>query len=120
VTRARLREGHLPEGRFAWETLDTLGPPAPREVSVNVLVRRIFDRPLALPSRSRQEPDGWMLRGLEQGPVIRVQGPFVVSGGWWRRPVHREYHFAETQKGEVLWVFYDRGSRRWFMQGRVE
>lgn len=120
VIRARLREGHLPEGRFTWETLDSLAQPRPRDVAGNVLVRRIFDRPIALPSRSRQEPDGWLLSGLEQGPVVRVQGPFIVSGGWWRRPVHREYHFAETRKGEVLWVFYDRVCRRWFMQGRVE
>ena len=40
--------------------------------------------------------------------------------GWWNRPVHREYHFAETQKGELLWVYYDRSRRRWFLQGRVE
>ena len=26
-----------------------------------------------------------MLRGLEQGPVVRVLGPYVVSGGWWNR-----------------------------------
>ena len=61
-----------------------------------------------------------MLRDLKQGPVVRVLGPYVVSGGWWRKSVHREYHYAETQKGELLWVFYDRGQRRWFLQGRVE
>jgi protein ImuB len=44
-----------------------------------------------------------------------------VSGGWWNgRGVHREYHFAETGGGDVLWVFYDRPRRRWFLQGRVE
>jgi protein ImuB len=73
-----------------------------------------------LPSRSRNEPDGWMLRGLQHGPVIRTQGPHIVSGGWWNRPVHREYHFAETQQGELLWIFYDRVRRKWFMHGRVE
>ena len=38
-----------------------------------------------LPPRPRHEPDGWMLRGLKQGPVVRVLGPYVVSGGWWNR-----------------------------------
>ena len=61
-----------------------------------------------------------MLRGLEQGPVSQVHGPYVVSGGWWTRHVHREYHFAETRGGELLWVYYDRVRRRWFLQGRVE
>ena len=53
-------------------------------------------------------------------PVIRFQGPYVVSGGWWNRPIHREYHYAETQKGDLLWVFYDKPRRRWFLHGRVE
>jgi protein ImuB len=84
------------------------------------LVRRIHTHPLPLPPRERHEPDGWMLRGLEEGPVARVLGPYVVSGGWWNRPVHRDYHFAETRRGDLLWVYYDRMRRRWFLQGRVE
>jgi protein ImuB len=120
VVRARLRDGHLPEGSFAWEPLAQLAEPRPRLASAGRLVRRILPRPEALPPRERHEPDGWMLRGLDQGAVVRVEGPYVVSGGWWARPVHREYHFAETQKGELLWVFYDRSRRRWFLQGRVE
>ena len=84
------------------------------------LVRRILERPQPLPQRPRHEPDGWMPRGFEQGPVTRMLGPYVVSGGWWNQSRHREYHFAETQKGELLWVFYDRMQRRWYLQGRVE
>jgi len=34
--------------------------------------------------------------------------------------VRREYHFAETQRGELLWIYYDRTRRRWFLHGRVE
>jgi protein ImuB len=120
VRFARLREGHLPEAGFSWESLDHIGKPSPRGTSTSRLVRRIYTRPLPLPSRSRHEPDGWLLRDLEQGPVVKIDGPYVVSGGWWNRPVQREYHFAETRKGELLWIFYDRGRRRWFLQGRVE
>ena len=28
--------------------------------------------------------------------------------------------FAETQRGELLWVYYDRQRRRWFLQGVVD
>jgi protein ImuB len=115
-----LREGHLPEGRFTWEPLPAMVAARPRTEAAGGLVRRIYAQPVPLPARPRQEPDGWMLHGLEQGPVVRVLGPYVVSGGWWRKPVHREYHFAETQKGDLLWVYYDRARRRWFLQGRVE
>jgi protein ImuB len=120
VVRARLREGHLPEGSFVWENLDALVAARPREVDAGKLVRRIYPKPVPLPPRPRQEPDGWMLHGLQQGPVVRVSGPYIVSGGWWKRTVHREYHFAETRKGELLWVYYDRTRRRWFLHGRVE
>lgn len=120
VTRARLREGHLPEAKFSWEPLERLALTVPGPATSPGLVRRVYTHPLMLPPRPRHEPDGWMLRGLEQGPVVRVLGPYIVSGGWWRRTVHREYHFAETQRGELLWLYYDRLERRWFIQGRVE
>ncbi len=120
VARAHLRDAHLPEARFAWERLASLGEASPRPVDEPRLVRRIRASPLPLAPRERHEPDGWMLRGLAQGPVVRVLGPYVVSGGWWDRPTHRDYHFAETARGELLWVYYDRAVRRWFLQGRVE
>ena len=120
VVRARLRDGHLPEASFTWEGFDRLPEAAPGGSDVPRLIRRLHHPPEPLPFRPKQEPDGWMLRGLDRGPVDRILGPFVVSGGWWARPVHREYHFAETKGGERLWVFYDRPRRRWFLQGSVE
>jgi len=44
----------------------------------------------------------------------------VISGGWWVQPIHREYYFTHTQRGEMLWVYYDRPRDRWFLQGAVE
>jgi len=120
VSRARLREGHLPEAAFDWASVDKVAQPEPRPLDAGTLVRRIYSPSVPLPARPRHEPDGWMLRGLKQGPVTRIDGPYVVSGGWWHKLVHREYHFAETQKGELLWVYYDRARRCWFLQGRVE
>lgn len=132
VAYASLREGHLPEAGFAWKSLaEVKAPQSPTpqpmrsqalkmKTAVRTLVRRIYAPAFALPARARQEPDGWMLRGLKRGPVVRLLGPYIVSGGWWRKRVHREYHFAETQKGDLLWIYYDRAQRRWFLQGRVE
>ena len=61
-----------------------------------------------------------MLRGFEHGNVVRLEGPFVVAGGWWGgEEVRREFHFAETARGRLFWIFYDVRRRRWFLQGEV-
>ena len=59
-------------------------------------------------------------RAPDDAPVFRADGPYVVSGGWWQGEMHREYYFAETKSGRILWVFFDRRRRRWFLQGEVE
>ncbi len=121
VVRARLHDAHLPQASFRWEPMEKTAISHPRKESgPRLLVRRIYEKPLLLPHRSRHEPDGWLLRGLEHGPVQKFVGPYVFSGGWWAGGVHREYYFVNMHRGEVLWVFYDRKRRRWFLEGRVE
>lgn len=87
---------------------------------VRSLVRRIFSKPIPLHTRPFRGPGGVHLRGMGREPVIRVTGPYVISGGWWHRELTREYHFAETADGQILWVYYDRRRRCWFVQGTVE
>jgi len=121
VVRAVLREGHLPEASFGWERLAQVQQAAPKPTLVRPLVRRLYAKPQLLPPQARQvRDDGWLLSGLEHGAVVRILGPYVVSGGWWQHELHREYHFAELRRGDCLWVFYDRNRRRWFCQGAVE
>lgn len=120
VVTAHLRPAHLPEAAFEWQPLEHVRLPAPRQVDGRPLVRRIFERAVPLPHRGHHEPDGWLVRGPEQGPMVRILGPYTVSGGWWVREVQRDYHYVETRSGDILWVYYDRRRRRWFLQGQVE
>ncbi len=121
VVRAVLRDGHLPEASFGWERLAHVVQATPRPKLVRPLVRRLYAKPQMLPPQARQvRDDGWLLSGLEHGAVVRILGPYIVSGGWWQHELHREYHFAELRRGDCLWVFYDRNRRRWFCQGAVE
>ena len=123
VVRAQLRDKHLPEASFTWEPFKHACLPQPHVTGRDGmrLVRRIQNRPLMLPPCPRHEPNGWLVRGLKSGPVMRCVGPFEISGGWWSgAEVHREYHFLQTQNGELLWVFYDRRRNHWFLQGWVE
>ncbi|MGH9324402.1 MAG: DNA polymerase Y family protein, partial [Vicinamibacteria bacterium] len=124
VVRAEIRDGHLPASKFEWSPLTSLPEKKAKRIAPQLtgrsLVRRIYEKPMVLPPRARHEPDGWLLRGLEFGPVRDFLGPYILSGGWWRRTVEREYYFIKMQGGDVFWVFYDRQRRRWFLEGRVE
>ena len=121
VRRVRLREGHLPEARWTWEPLAAVVRPQPHAVALRPLMRRIVLRPSMLSPPPRAPRDaGWLPTGPEAGTVVRVVGPDILSGGWWRQEIHRDYYFAETARGDLLWLFYDRRRRQWFLHGRVE
>jgi protein ImuB len=140
VARAELREGHLPEAQFAWVPLERMAFPtrpergtgaAPAPASApgsqpaagsgeRSLVRRLYGKPVALPALDPDARDGTFVNGQVRGPLARRLGPYVLSGGWWVREVRRDYYFAETVHGELLWLYHDRKRRRWFLQGRVE
>jgi len=121
VVRAVLRDGHLPEASFGWEPIAEVVPAAPEPKLVRPLVRRVHTKPQLLPPQSRHvRDDGWLLSGLEQGAIVRIQGPYVISGGWWAHEIQREYHYAELRRGDCLWVYFDRARHRWFCHGSVE
>jgi protein ImuB len=121
VSHARLREGHLPEAQFTWESVEQVLAPHPRSVAVRLLVRRIISFPRALPSPPRERYGAdWMPGGPAAGSVVRLVGPDVIAGGWWNTLIQREYYCAETQRGDLLWIFYDRRRRRWFLYGRID
>lgn len=119
VVGAKLREGHLPEASFSWERLESIGLPSPTPSEHRPLVRRV-GKPQLLPPRQRHErDDGWLVKGVAAGPAIDTQGPFTVSGGWWVREVRRDYYFVQLQNDELLWIFFDRHRRKWFLHGEV-
>ena len=137
VVHAKLKDGHLPEARFAWEPLDRielskngLNPSTELRtgsaqrlngLNAKVLIRRIAAKPNMLPATPRPtHEDGWLLLGPEYGSIDKLMGPYILSGGWWNREIHREYYYAETRRGDLLWIYYDRMRRRWFLQGWIE
>ncbi len=128
VVYAKLANGHLPEARFTWEPLSRVELPRNDLNGLNdlnrpaakLLVRRIMPKPVILSSGPRQtHEDGWLLLGPKYGTVDKLIGPYVFSGGWWNREIQREYYFAETRRGDILWLYYDRVRRRWCLQGAV-
>jgi len=116
VRTARLEDSHLPEQSYTWDEAggrDEAGgggrETEPTDIQAHPnLVRRILSEPipLSLPRGGRR--------------IKRLTGPYLLSGGWWRREYEREYYFAESSGGEILWIYYDRRSRSWMLAGRVE
>jgi protein ImuB len=127
VVSAKLTDGHLPEARFTWEPIARVKLPRNDLNGLNsptgkALVRRVVanPRPLGGGGSHHSHDDGWLILGHKHGAIDKLTGPYVFSGGWWNREIQREYYFAETRRGDVLWLYYDRVRRRWFWQGAVE
>lgn len=121
VLQAELRAGHLPEAGYGLSPLTKLSAAQPALVRRPRVVRRILQKPKLLPPVPRHlRNDGWIPLDPAAGSVLRLDGPYIVSGGWWQAEQHREYHFAHTRRGDILWIYYDRPKRRWFLQGTVE
>ncbi|HLT38006.1 MAG TPA: hypothetical protein VK034_17090 [Enhygromyxa sp.] len=122
VTRAQLRAAHLPEARFAWVPVAELQLPQAGNMQIEgelpPRIRRLLHRPDRLPSRD-PDPKDWVI-DPKLGPIEQLRGPYRASGGWWVREVERDYYFARTRSGAVLWIFHDRPRRRWFLQGWME
>ncbi|HXQ63789.1 MAG TPA: DNA polymerase Y family protein [Steroidobacteraceae bacterium] len=59
--------------------------------------------------------DGQPCRG---GRLLLESGPERIESGWWDgRGVARDYYVAITRGGARLWIFRERGARRWFLHG---
>jgi protein ImuB len=124
VVRAEASDGHLPEHRFRWVPYGEFRLPSPvREDPMAPasepppLVRAILAEPWPLPDLPAHEKERWLGR---HGAVERLLGPDRVVTGWWGERADRDYYFAETKTGEILWIFHDRAARRWFLHGAVD
>ncbi len=115
VVHARLLDGHLPQDRFAWEPLTQLDRPVveshPMSSDVRgahspvMAVRRYYDRPCS---------------AAAPGRGVRLHGPYRITSGWWSRLLSRDYYFADTPRGSIEWLYYDRIRNDWRMEGRLE
>ncbi len=135
VVAATVRSAWLPEGQFAWQPLkklqiQTVRKPAdpdnvvrlPQQPRLHV-VRRLLSQPVRLPPK----PEGdrpWRLAPFRQETVVHFDGPYRLAGGWWRSLSQtdrcRDYGYATTDRGTVLWVFHEPARGGWFCHGVLE
>ena len=52
-----------------------------------------------------------------QGPLTIIHGPDRLSSHWWQKLQSRDYFIARQHSGRLLWIFYDRVQKNWFLHG---
>jgi protein ImuB len=120
VTRARMREAHLPEASFHWEpTQHAHAGERAHTPPISSMIRRVYTKPRPLPPREPQTPEAGPSLAASHA-IEHLYGPYRVSGGWWKRLVERDYYYAQTDRGDLLWLFYDRPRKRWFLHGVLD
>ncbi len=135
VGTATLRSAWLPEGQFAWQPLRKLQIQTARAPDEPANVVRLPQQPavrpvrrlLAQPARLPPRPEGnrpWRLAPFRPETVVHFAGPYRLAGGWWRSISQtdrcRDYGYATTDRGTVLWVFHEPAKNAWFCQGFLE
>ena len=125
TVRARLRDAHLPEAKFTWEPITEIALPSktlpPKDNARTLsLVRRMLSKPVRLPGGSPESTHPGPAVDQPYGALLQMTGPYKLSGGWWVRTVERDYYYAETRRGDLLVVFYDRARATWYLHGFVD
>jgi protein ImuB len=59
-------------------------------------------------------------RAEAENAAPQLQGPYVLSGGWWGGSVRRDYYFVRAASGELWWIYFDHRRHQFYLQGKVE
>lgn len=129
-------DSHRPEATGRWEPVDlerpagsaasdfppradgaAPGPGDPGAFDPLTPVLRLWSPPRPLEVRIEDGRPGAVAPEGRWRRVRSVAGPERLSGEWWEDPYRREYYRLTVGSGEVLWVFYEPGDRRWFWHG---
>jgi DNA polymerase IV len=78
---------------------------------------RVFTTPARIEIHLQQEKLAIMTIAGRHEAIIRQDGPWVLTGEWWREPYAREYFEIETARQERFLLFRDSFTRYWFLQG---
>ncbi|MFT5571936.1 MAG: protein ImuB [Cryomorphaceae bacterium] len=74
------------------------------------------DQPLWLlesPQRLAQQQS----QPLYEGPLSIIHGPDRISSHWWAKLQSRDYFIARQRSGRLLWIYFDRSLRNWYLHG---
>jgi len=128
-------ETYVPEEAFplcAWSpNQGQVAPPANIDPTVSrdhaPRPSQLFDvpEPVRVMSLVPEGPPSWVHWRGRDSPVHCAGGPERIALPWWRSigstssspDLARDYYEVEDDQGRWLWVFQDRATRNWFVQG---
>lgn len=69
----------------------------------------LLDQPLKLAKQA--------MKPILKGPLTLIHGPNRVSTQWWVKLQSRDYFIARQSNGRLLWIYFDRVKKNWFVHG---
>ena len=107
INQIALREAHLPEhSQYLSQDIAPLPPSLAGQAQRPFW---LFDEPH--PIRVKDDVLHW------NGVLTLLLGPERLEDNWWQKPDSRDYYIAQTQAGQPIWIFEDRYSKQWYVQG---
>jgi protein ImuB len=107
---------HLPELKNVIELATEVGL-IPTDYSVSKTPSKEFkDQPiwiLTTPKIIQQH----LFQPQYQGALQIIHGPDRVVSHWWANLQSRDYYIARQQSGRLLWLFFNRNQRTWYLHG---
>ncbi|MDG1987156.1 MAG: DNA polymerase Y family protein, partial [Halieaceae bacterium] len=46
-----------------------------------------------------------------------ISGPERIEDYWWSKPISRDYYIAKNIYGNHYWIFCNRRTKHWYIQG---
>lgn len=100
---------HVPERAWQWVDLKqkTVSGPLPDKDKLRPLY--VLPHPIRI-SMQKDQPY-W------QGALTLLSATERIEGQWWQNPVARDYFIARAQRGQMCWLYRERGNGQWFLHG---
>ena len=54
---------------------------------------------------------------IYKGALNIINGPKRISSHWWSKLQSRDYYLARQTNGRLLWIYFDREQRNWYLHG---
>lgn len=124
LSKPDLRDDHRPEKSNAEKKGDSLLNSKKGQLTESELSLELSKLSPFFPQRPawllpRPAPLGSVLdRPDWNGPLELSRLPERIEQGWWDgHDLKRDYYLAKNPDGARLWIFRDRGDRRWYLHG---